>query len=173
MVRYLLQHSSYLYTVRAVTRNPDSAKAQSLAALGAEVVRGDFDDDRSIRAALSGANIIFQNTDFWTSMSEDVETAQGITIAKAAAAEPGLEHLVFSTLGDPEKLFDGKYKHNLPYNAKARIERVIKKDYPELWAKTTSLLVAMYHSNWLMPPFAPVKVSGFSSHTLDGFLSRI
>ncbi|KAK9235847.1 hypothetical protein V1525DRAFT_420941 [Lipomyces kononenkoae] len=159
VVRYLLEHSSNLYTVRAVTRNTESAKSRELAALGAEVVLGDFNDEVSIRKALSGANILFQNTDFWTSMSEDIEFAQGLTIAKVAAAEPNLEHVVFSALGDPEKLFNGKYKHNLPYNAKARVERAIRKDYPELWAKTTSLLVALYHSNWLTPPFAPVKVA--------------
>ncbi|KAK9366206.1 hypothetical protein V1509DRAFT_641872 [Lipomyces kononenkoae] len=159
IVRYLLKYSSNLYAVRAVTRDPESAKSRALAALGAEVVAGDFDNEDSVRNALSGANILFQNTDFWTTVSEEKEFAQGLTIAKAAAAQPNLEHVVFSALGDPEKLFDGKYKHNLPYNAKARIERAIKKDYPELWAKTTSLLVALYHSNWLMPPFAPVKVA--------------
>ncbi|KAH8688834.1 hypothetical protein BGW36DRAFT_434124 [Talaromyces proteolyticus] len=157
IVRYILTHSSNLYTVRAVTRNPESSKARALAALGAEVVQGDFDDEDSIRQALAGVQILFHNTDFWTTMSDDAEAAQSLTVAKVTAAEPNLEHVVLSTLSDPTTLFQGKYMHNLPYNGKFKAERMIKKEYPELWAKTTRLLVALYHSNWFLPPFSPVK----------------
>ena len=36
------------YRVRAMTRNPESEKSRSLAALGAEVVQGEFDDPASL-----------------------------------------------------------------------------------------------------------------------------
>src|SRR5262249_10952059 len=42
------------HAVRAATRNPDSPAAARLAALGAEVVRADFEDRRSLAAAAEG-----------------------------------------------------------------------------------------------------------------------
>lgn len=39
------------WVVRAVTRNPESDNAKKLAAAGVEVVRGDFEDEGSLKAA--------------------------------------------------------------------------------------------------------------------------
>ena len=50
--RRLLEHG---YTVRAMTRKPDSAAARALAEQGATVVQGDLDDAASLKAALAGA----------------------------------------------------------------------------------------------------------------------
>jgi hypothetical protein len=145
--------------VRAVTRDPSKPEAKDLEALGAAVFAGDFDDASSIRQAVSGAHVIFQNTDIWGVLSVDKVVAQGLTIAEAAAGVETLEHFVFSGLSNPEKLFNGKYKNNLPYNAKSRIERGIQERFPVLWAKSTTIYLGFYHSNWLMPVFSPVKVS--------------
>ena len=43
------------FSVRAVTRDPDSDKAKELAARGAEVVAGDVDDPESLAKVLKGA----------------------------------------------------------------------------------------------------------------------
>jgi hypothetical protein len=156
-----LQESKHLVQVRAVTRDPSKPEAKALEALGASVVAGDFDDASSIRQAVSGAQVIFHNTDFWGVLSVDKEVAQGLTIAEAAADVNSLEHFVFSGLSDPEKLFNGKYKNNLPYNSKSRIERGIREKFPVLWAKSTTIYLGLYHSNWLLPAFSPVKVSKY------------
>jgi hypothetical protein len=149
--------------VRAVTRDPSKPAAKALEALGASVVSGDFNDALSIRQAVSGAQMIFHNTDFWGVLSVDKEVAQGLTIAEAAADVKTLEHFVFSGLSDPEKLFNGKYKNNLPYNSKSRIEKGIREKFPGLWSKTTTLYLGLYHSNWLLPVFSPIKVSKYST----------
>jgi hypothetical protein len=159
-VQYLLKHSSNLYRVRAVTRDPTKPSAQSLAAVGAEVVAGDFSDEASIRAALSGAHAIFAISNFWDQSSLEIEVEQGKLINKLASEIPTLEHYMYSALPDGRKIDGGKYKNILPYNAKAMIREDIMEQYPKLWAKTTELWVAYYYQNWLKYwlVFGPQKV---------------
>ena len=67
MARLLLQSRS-AFTVRALTRNPDSAAARSLAEAGAEVVRGDLTDRSSLDAAFKGCWGAFVATNFYDSV---------------------------------------------------------------------------------------------------------
>lgn len=61
-MKYLTANYSDTYRVRALTR--DASK--EFASLGAEVVEYSLDDDASVERAVSGANIVFANTDFWS-----------------------------------------------------------------------------------------------------------
>ena len=63
------------FKVRAVTRNPASEKAQSLASLGAEVVKGDLNDAASVAAAVQGAYGVFYVTNYWELFGKDPSTA--------------------------------------------------------------------------------------------------
>jgi len=159
VVEYLIKHSSLLFHVRAVARDPASVKAQNLAILGAEVVKADFDDEPSLRTALQGANAIFALTDFYDKMTLESELSRGLRIAKVASELPGLEHYVLSSLPDARTLFGGKYQLNLPYNSKVYVKEGIERGYPSLWAKTTSIYVSFYYQNWLKYPlvFGPTK----------------
>jgi uncharacterized protein YbjT (DUF2867 family) len=87
------------FTVRALTRNPDSAAAQALAARGAEVVAANLDDEASVRAALAGAYGAYFVTAFWEYNDVAREQAQARNLANAAAAA-GVRHVVWSTLPD-------------------------------------------------------------------------
>ncbi|MEV0949436.1 NmrA/HSCARG family protein [Promicromonospora sp. NPDC050249] len=87
------------FTVRALTRNPGSDKAQELAELGAEVVAADLDDEASVVAALDGAYGAYLVTDYWAHGSPEREYAQARTLARAAQAT-GIEHAIWSTLED-------------------------------------------------------------------------
>ena len=160
MVEYLIKHSSSVFRVRAVARDPTSSKAQYLASLGAEVVKADFDDEPALRTALQGANAIFALTDFYDKMTLESELSRGLRIAKVASELPDLEHYVLSSLPDARTLFGGKYQLNLPYNSKIYVKEGIEKGYPSLWAKTTSIYVSFYYQNWLKYPlvFGPTKV---------------
>jgi uncharacterized protein YbjT (DUF2867 family) len=55
LVRAILADANSEFSVRAVTRDTTSVKAQALATLGAEVVAADVDDKESILKALQGA----------------------------------------------------------------------------------------------------------------------
>jgi hypothetical protein len=157
VAKYLLKHSSPLYHVRAITRDPTKPTSRELAALGAEVVKADFEDASSVAAAFKDANIIFAITNFWDQYSYDTEVKQGKLINKLAATIPTLEHYIFSSLADGKALDGGRFQNILPYNAKREIFEDLK-TYGGLWEKTTELWVAYYWQNWLKYPiFAPTK----------------
>ena len=90
------------YTVRAITRKPDSEKAQALRAAGAEVVAGDLDDVESLVHALDGADAAFFVTNFWEVFSPEREKQQAKNLAEAAQ-RTGLKHVIWSTLEDTRK----------------------------------------------------------------------
>lgn len=152
------------FKLRAITRKPTSPKAQALAAQGVEVVSADLNSYDSLVPAFAGAHAIFAVTDFWelfVSMGPkaamEIEATQGINMARAAMATPTLQHYVWSTLPDTEKITSGKYM--VPHFAgKNRVDAFIKSQ-PDLLAKTTFLWVSYYASNLNYPLFAPAKVS--------------
>ncbi|GAA3870832.1 NmrA/HSCARG family protein [Saccharothrix violaceirubra] len=81
------------HRVRALTRTPDSPRATELRTLGAEVVPGDFDDDRSLAEALRGVDRLFAvTTPFGTDLA--TETRQGLALLDAAKH---VEHIVFTS----------------------------------------------------------------------------
>lgn len=87
------------FTVRAVSRHPESDKARALADLGAEVVAADIDDPPTVRRALEGAYGAYFVTFFWAHFSPEREYEEARTYA-AAAREAGLRHAIWSTLED-------------------------------------------------------------------------
>ena len=90
------------FSARAITRDPSSEKAQELAALGAEVVAGDVDDEASLERAFSGAHGAFCVTFFWAHFTPALEIAQAGNMARAAKAA-GVEHVIWSTLEDTRR----------------------------------------------------------------------
>jgi uncharacterized protein YbjT (DUF2867 family) len=85
------------WPVRALTRDPDAAKAQSLRAAGAQVVKADMADRASLDSALAGAYGVFnvQNTQI---AGFDGEVAQGRNVGDAAKAA-GVQHVVCGSAG--------------------------------------------------------------------------
>jgi hypothetical protein len=157
--KYLLQNSSGLFRVRAVTRDRTKSAAQELTSLGAEVVEADFDNEAPLAAALSGARAVFAITNFWDKASYDLEVTQGKLVNKLASQLPDLESYIFSSLPDGRKSANGKFQNILPYNAKAAIREDLY-TYPTLASITTEIFVAFYYQNWLkyQAVFGPVKV---------------
>ncbi|HEX6343598.1 NmrA/HSCARG family protein [Umezawaea sp.] len=103
LVRAVLDAPDGPFAVRAITRDASSAKARALADLGAEVVEATLEDEGSLRAAFEGAHGVYVVTNFWESMSADVELAQAATAARAAKAA-GVAHVVWSTLEDTREV---------------------------------------------------------------------
>lgn len=103
LVRAILADKSGEFTVRAITRKPDSDKARELAKLGVEVVAADLDDVASVTKAFTGAHGAFCMTNFWEHFSAEKELAQAKALAEAAKAA-GIAHAIWSTLEDTRKL---------------------------------------------------------------------
>jgi uncharacterized protein YbjT (DUF2867 family) len=89
------------FTIRALTRTPDSDAATALKALGAEIVKADLDDEASVRAALKGAWGAYAVQNTWTAGVEG-EEAQGHRFAKAARAE-GIQHYVYASVASADR----------------------------------------------------------------------
>ncbi|MEV5751795.1 NmrA/HSCARG family protein [Actinoallomurus sp. NPDC052308] len=88
------------WPVRALVRDLTAPAAVELAAAGARLVRGDFDDPASLRPALDGAAAVFgiPPVAFGPAGPEtQLEAAHGRALIDAAAAA-GIEQVVFSTV---------------------------------------------------------------------------
>ena len=70
-----------------------------------------------------------------------------MTLARAAAEIPTLEHYIWSTLPAAKELTGGKCP--VPhFDYKAVVDRRIREELPALAAKTTSLFFGFYPSNF-------------------------
>lgn len=101
------------FKLRALTRNPDSDKAKALAAQDVQVIKGDLDDEASLKAALQGAWGVFAVQNTWEAGVEK-EEEQGKRIAKLAK-EAGVQHFVYTSVGSAERNtgiphFDNKWR---------------------------------------------------------------
>lgn len=99
------------HKVRAVTRDPTSSQAKSLANAGATLVTASLEDRVAITKALEGATSLFAMT--MPSVGAATETEQGVVAADAAKAA-GV-HLVFTSVGSANRQtgvphFDSKYE---------------------------------------------------------------
>ncbi|KAI0705160.1 NAD(P)-binding protein [Cytidiella melzeri] len=90
------------YTVRALTRNTTSQRAQDLAARGVELVKGAFDDLNAVRTAFQGVYGAYVNTDGFT-VGEQKEIYVGIKIFEIAKQTKSVRHYVWSSLDNTLK----------------------------------------------------------------------
>ncbi len=152
LVRAIQAEPTGEFQARAITRNPASESARALAALGAEVVKGDADDEASLRTAFEGAWGAFCVTFYWEHMSAEKETAQIAAMARSARTA-SLRHVVWSTLEDSRKwiplddprmpTLGGKYK--VPhFDAKGESDHY----FTEAQVPVTFLLASFYFENF-------------------------
>lgn len=125
------------FNVRAITRNPDKYAGKAH-----EVVKGDLTDVRSLTAAFKGAHGVFVVTNFWEGADE---LAQGKTAIQAAKAA-GVNHFIWSTLPDVEKISNGRF--DVPhFTGKAKVDEWIKK-------------AGFEHYTFVQPPFYFQNLTG-------------
>src|SRR5207249_797861 len=101
------------FRLRGLTRKPGSEPAAALARDGVEIVKGDLDDEASLRAALAGAWGVFGVQNTWEAGVER-EEVQGKRLA-TLAREAGVEHYVYTSVGSAHKQtgiphFDNKWR---------------------------------------------------------------
>jgi uncharacterized protein YbjT (DUF2867 family) len=101
------------FNLRGLTRKPDSEPAAALTHQGVAIVKGDLDDEASLRRALAGAWGVFgvQNSG---EAGVEREEAQGKRLA-TLAREAGVEHYVYTSVGSAHKQtgvphFDNKWR---------------------------------------------------------------
>lgn len=102
LVRAILNDGNSEFTVRAITRDSNSDKANALRNSGAEVVTADVGDLRSMRNAFKGSYGVFCVTFYWEHFSPEKEKNHAKTMA-AAAGETGVKHVIWSSLEDTRR----------------------------------------------------------------------
>ncbi len=153
LVRAILNDPEGGFAVRALTRNPDSDKAQALAADGVEVVEADLDDVESLKRAFAGAYGAYCVTNFWELFSAEKEKAQAKNLAEAAKVA-GLQHVIWSTFTDTrdrlpitdERMPVLQESYNIPhFDAKGEANEY----FSEAGVPTTFLVTSFYWENFI------------------------
>jgi uncharacterized protein YbjT (DUF2867 family) len=107
------------FNLRGLTRKPDSEQATALARHGVDIVKGDLDDEATLRHALAGVWGVFgvQNAG---EAGVEQEEAQGKRLA-TLAREAGVEHYVYTSVGSAHK------QTGIPhFDNKGRIEETVR-----------------------------------------------
>lgn len=161
LVRAILDDTNGPFTARAITRDVNSDKAKALAEAGAEIVKGDIDDIKSLKKAFEDAHGAFCVTFFWAHFKPEKELSQARNMAQAAK-DAKVDHVIWSTLEDTRKsipLSDdrmptlmGKYK--VPHlDAKGEANAF----FTELDVPTTFLITSFYWDNFIHFGLGPKK----------------
>ena len=101
------------FHLRGLTRKPEGERAAALARQGIDIVKGDLDDEATLRRALAGAWGVFGVQNAGEAGAER-EEAQGKRLA-TLAREAGVEHYVYTSVGSAHKRtgiahFDSKWR---------------------------------------------------------------
>jgi uncharacterized protein YbjT (DUF2867 family) len=161
LVRAIMSDPNGGFTARAITRDSKSAKARELAALGAEVITADIDDEARMQEALEGAYGAFFVTFFWAHFSPEKEQSEAQIMAAAAKAT-GIKHAIWSTIEDTREwvpLSDdrmptllGKYK--VPhFDGKGEANKF----FIEAGVPTTFLYTSFFWENFIYFGMGPKK----------------
>jgi uncharacterized protein YbjT (DUF2867 family) len=129
--------------VRVLVRDPAAPAAAALAAAGAELVRGDFDDPASLPPALDGVGAVFGIPPVAISPAgpqAGPELTRGRALIDAAAAA-GIEQIVFSTVASASVTSTGPTGSA----GKALIERYLRDHV----ARPTVLRPVRFMTNYL------------------------
>jgi len=161
LARAILENPDGEFSLRAITRNPDSDRARALATAGGEVVAADLDDEESLVRALEGAHGAYFVTNFWEHFSPEKETAQIGNLARGAK-RAGVNHVIWSTLEDtrewvpleddrmPTLMDNYKVPH---FDAKGAGNAL----FAEAGVPTTNLLTSFYWDNLIGFGMGPAK----------------
>jgi len=107
------------FQLRGLTRKPESERAAALARRGVDVVKGDFDDEATLRRALAGVWGVFGVQNTWEAGVER-EEAQGKRLA-TLAREAGVQHYVYTSVGSANQ------RTGIPhFDNKGRIEETVR-----------------------------------------------
>jgi uncharacterized protein YbjT (DUF2867 family) len=133
------------YSIRAMTRKPESEEARALAGLGAEIVRGDLDDAASLAEAVQGMWGVFAIQNTWEAGVER-EEEQGKRFAQVAK-DGGVQHFVYSSVASADR------NTGIPhFENKWRIEEMVRSlKFPSY----TIIRPVFFMENFLSPWFKP------------------
>lgn len=105
--------------------------------------QADMSSVESALPAVSGAHTVFLVTNFWESMSKDIEVAQGKAVTDACK-KAGVKHLVYSSLLNISEISQGRLMGMTHFDGKADIEAYVRAS----GLGCTFVLAGFYMSNF-------------------------
>lgn len=165
VARELLKHG---HRVRILSRNPESAAAQAIAAKGAELIQGDLADAASLEPAMDNVSAIF-SAQYADPYDQTVEPRNAANMVEAAR-KAGIEQVVHTSVAG-SNVFPrwDKYKYlSKTWENKYEIEELIRNGGFQAWT--------ILHPCWFMENFvepnsaimAPELKNGVLFGTLKG-----
>lgn len=142
---------SKTHRVRAVTRNPDNAKAKELKELGAEIVTvKNMDTIEELEKAIQGAYGVFCVTNYWGLFVENPDTAFDREVAQGKAVgdlckKHGVKHLVYSGLENVKEITGKPCPH---FDSKGIVEKYVD----DIKVPNTSVRYSFYSENFISVP---------------------
>ncbi|KAL2173974.1 uncharacterized protein P884DRAFT_264232 [Thermothelomyces heterothallicus CBS 202.75] len=133
------------WNVATIARDPDSAAAQALGAIGVQVHQGSWTDSVALEAAMVGSKSLFLNlVPVMENPASELE--QGREILRIARLA-GVEHVVYSSalfvpIDDPNHILETAFK------AKTDLEKLVQTSGFPRW---TVLRPGFFMSNYLAP----------------------
>ncbi|KAH6871630.1 hypothetical protein B0T10DRAFT_590832 [Thelonectria olida] len=113
------------FRIRAITRDVSKPAAKELVAKGVEVVAADMSSAEQAAPAVEGAHTVFLVTNYWETMSAEVELSHGKAVTDASKAA-GVQHLIFSSELNTTEISNGALPNLHHYVSKANIEQYIR-----------------------------------------------
>ncbi|MEJ7778148.1 MAG: NmrA/HSCARG family protein [Daejeonella sp.] len=152
VARNLMQHG---YTVKALTRNPDSPNALVLKNQNVILVKGDLNKPETYREHLTGVHGIFSVQTFENGISKEIQ--QG-TVLATLAMESGVKHFLYSSA------IGAHLNTGVPHlDSKFIIENHIR----ELAMPYTIIRPASFYENFLIPQVKKGILKGKLSQTIN------
>lgn len=139
------------HTVRAMTRNPQSASARKLTSRGVEVICADFAEPDSLAKAMSGVDTVFAVTTPFEE-GEEAETRQGLGLVQAAK-ESGVGHFIYSSVSDADR------KTGVPhFESKFKVEQALVAS-----GLSWTIVAPVYFMDNILSPFGAPSAEGVLS----------
>ena len=127
------------FTVKVLTRNPESPKALALKNMNIELIKGDLNDPQTYLGVLQDVYGVFSVQTFMNGVDKEIK--QGTSLAESAM-EAGVKHFVYSSASGAEM------NSGVPqFESKMLIEKQIQK----LGLPYTIIRPASFYENFLIP----------------------
>jgi uncharacterized protein YbjT (DUF2867 family) len=161
LVHSILNDPNSEFIPRAITRKPESEKAQQLKDIGVEVVYADADNLESLKEAFKNAYGAYCVTAYWEYLSPEKEKEHAGNMAEAAK-DAKVSHVIWSTLEDTRlwvPLEDNRMptlmeKYKVPhFDAKGEANNY----FIEAGVPTTFLVASFYWDNLIYFGMGPKK----------------
>jgi uncharacterized protein YbjT (DUF2867 family) len=140
------------YSVRALTRKPESPAAAALAGRGVTIVPGNFDDEGSLERAARGVDTVFAMSTPFEGGSK-TETLEGINLVRAAS-RVRVKHFVYSSVAGADRATGIPH-----FDSKFEVEKEIRRSGIPFTIVAPVFFMENFLAEWMAPGIATGSIA--------------